>query len=217
MLYAHIDALRAQPCFARCKLMLIPEANYGDQAQIMSQIMLRRSARGLCDAEIMCQYSHCYGIYTSPGDPERYVLRAREKLAEDGFFLHDTIVSTNPYANKPKSEILADTLREFKRQMSSFRAIYIVPTSLQARVRMVYSGKADKDNKRSNRSKDDMCMALLFGYFYYTQFMAPHALVTSKNSQGMFHIDASADAMHRLGRRRDDDLPQRAGSKRTID
>jgi len=30
MLYAHIDALRAQPCFARCRFSLIAEANYGN-------------------------------------------------------------------------------------------------------------------------------------------------------------------------------------------
>ena len=33
MLFAHIDALRAQPCFERCRITIIPEANYGDQAQ----------------------------------------------------------------------------------------------------------------------------------------------------------------------------------------
>jgi hypothetical protein len=190
MLYAHIEALMKQSCFARYRLMLIPEANCGDQAQMLSGVLLRRSALGWCDAEVLCQKNNSYGVFTFPGDPERYVMRAREKLAEDGFFFHDQFVCANPYSNLPPAALRAETLTTFQRQMKNFRATYVVPPSLLGRVRLVYSGKGDKDKKRTNRSKDDLAMALLFGYFYYTQYMSPYAIVTTRNAQNMFQIDS---------------------------
>ena len=199
-LYAHIDALLKQPCFHGYRFMLIPEANCGDQAQILSSALLRRTTLGWCNAEIMCQKDNCYGIFTFPGDPERYVMRAREKLAEDGFFFHDSFVCANPYSNLPPAALRAETLQTFQRQMRSFRAIYVVTPSLLSRVRLVYSGKSDKDKKRTSRAKDDMTMALLFGYFYYTQYMSPYAIVATRSIGNMFQIDAGS-SINKLKRR----------------
>lgn len=199
MLYAHIEALMRQPCFARYKLMLIPEANCGDQAQLLSSVLLRRSALGWCDGEVLCQKSNCYGIFTFPGDPERYVMRAREQLAQDGFHFHDKFVCANPFSNLPPQALRAETMQTFQRQLTSFRAAYMVPASLMGRVRMVYSGKGGKDNKRTNRAKDDMVMALLFGFYYYTQYISPYAIVTTRSAANMFQTDAGR-AINKLKR-----------------
>lgn len=202
MLYEHIDALRAQPCFANCKFMFIAEANCGDQAQVLSAFLLRRSALGFCDAEIMCQFPQQYGVYTFPGDPERYVLRAREKLAEDGFFFHANLVVANPLSQLKGAALRAETMQTFQRQLRNFRASYIVPKTLQGRVRLAYSGKGDKDGKRTSGAKDDLAMALLIGYYYFTQFMSPYGLVSVRDSRSMFQIDSG----HVLNKRKRPDV-----------
>lgn len=163
----------------------MPEANLGDQAQLLAQVALRRYR----DVEVLCEKSHCYGIFTKPGDPERYVMRMRDKLGEDGLFFADGVICTTPPHGISAADRLAIVMKEFKRQFTSFRAIHIVPASLVSRVRIIYSGKADKDNKRSNRAKDDMMMALLFGYFYYTQYTSPHALVSKRDSYSMLRME----------------------------
>lgn len=199
MLFAHVDALMRQQCFARYKLMLIPEANCGEQAQELSRVMLLRSAMGWCDTDILCQKDDCYGIFTFPGDPERYVMRMREHMAQDGFFFHDNFVCANPYSNLPPATKRAETLQTFRRQLSSFRAAYTVPSSLTGRVRLVYSGKGGKDNKRTNRAKDDLVMALLFGYYYYTQHMSPYPIITLRSHRNMFQVDGGR-AINKLKR-----------------
>lgn len=190
MLYKHIDALLAQRCFAQCRLMFIPEANLGDQAQLLSGVLLRRSLIGQCNAEIMCQFPNYYGVFTYPGDPERYVMRAREKLAEDGFFFHRDWVAANPYSLLSPEALRAETMQTFQRQLHNFRATYIVPKSVQGRVRLVYTGKGDKDGKRTSGAKDDMAMALLLGYYYFTQYMSPYAVVSTRDSRSMFQINS---------------------------
>jgi hypothetical protein len=205
ILYKHLDALRAQPHLRRARFMIVPEANLGDQAQSLSQHTLRRYR----DVDVMCQHSHCYGIFTKPGDPERYVMRMNDKLAEDGLFFHDKLVCVNPFSTMSAADRLETTLKEFRRQLVSFRAIHIVPTSLTSRVRIVYSGKADKDNQRSNRTKDDMCMALLFGYFFYTQFVSPHHLIDKRDSHHMLRIDPTGGTVLEGGAQLDADDQQR--------
>lgn len=188
ILYAHLDAFRRKPEFHNCRIMIIPEANLGDQAQLLAQVVLRRYR----DVDVLCEKSHCYGVFTKPGDPERYVMRMRDKLSEDGLFFHETIVCANPYlSHMSASERLALTMAEFKRQLLSFRAIHVVPASLTSRIRIIYSGKADKDNKRSRQAKDDMAMALLFGYFNYVQFVSPHQLVSKRDSYSMLRLETA--------------------------
>lgn len=187
MLYDHLAALRRQPFLQNCRFMLIPEANLGDQAQLLAQVALRRFR----DVDVMCDTQGCYGIFTRPGQPEKYVFRMRDKLAERGLFFHNKMVCVNPYQpNLTAAQKLEKAVREFKRQLVAFRAIHIVPASLRSRVQLIYSGKADKDNKRSNRAKDDMCMALLFGYYYYTQYISLNNLVNTRDSYNMLRLEA---------------------------
>jgi hypothetical protein len=182
-----MDAIRKQPFFRDCRFMLIPEANLGDQAQLLAQISLRRYR----DVDVLCQKTHCYGVFTNPGDPERYVNSMRNKLAEDGLFFHDKLVCVNPYqTNMNAKQKLENVLKEFKRQMFSFRMIHLVPKGLGSRVKIVYTGKADKDNQRTNRTKDDLCMALLIGYFNYTRYTSNHNLVSKRDSYSMLRLEA---------------------------
>lgn len=190
MLYDHIDALKKQALFRDATFVLILEANLGSQAQICAQYILRREPR----VEIVCSKSHCYGVFTLPGDPERYVVSMCDRLAVDGLFMHDRLVCANRFVTgQGAAERLSGVLREFKRQLSSFRAVHIVPTSLSSAVRVVYTGKADKDGKRSRRLKDDMCMAMLFGYFYYLRLHGPHKLVSTRNQHSMLDIAPVTD------------------------
>lgn len=194
-MYAHLNALRKM--FPQCEFLVIGEANLGDQVQEMDQMLLRRYR----DVNVLCEFSHCYGVFTKPGDPEKYMARMRDKLSEDGLFFNDRIVSVNPYTpNLTAAQRVASVLTEFKRQLVSFRAIHIVPQSLASKVRVLYSGKADKDNKRSNRSKDDLVMALLFGYYYYGQYTSPYNLVNTRDSYNMLKFDAHGGTVVETGR-----------------
>lgn len=177
--------------------MLIPEANLGDQAQRLAQVSLRRYR----DVDVLCEKSHCYGVFTKPNDPERYVMRLNDKLAEDGLFFHSQITCVNPYQHQMAPGDRVDAImKEFQRQFYSFRAIHVVPANFGSRVRVYYTGKADKDNKRSNRRKDDLLMALLFGWFNYVQYMSPHNLVSKRDSHSMLRMEAGGGTALEGGR-----------------
>jgi len=209
MLYAHIDALRRRPDLRRCEFMIIPEANTDMTAQLLSQVVLRRYR----DVSVLSQLAHAYGVFTKPGDPERYVMRMRDKLAEDGLFLHETVVCANPYSRHgTQAARIAETMREFKRQMNSFRSIHLVPTSLGHRVRVVYTGKADKDNKRSKSLKDDMCMALILGYFWYTQSSSALPYCIVRRSNNMLRLEPGGGTRVEGGRPVDNNAHGAAGA-----
>ncbi len=187
ILYKHIIELRNQPMFRNCRFVFIGEANLGSETQMCAQMLLRKFP----SVDVLCEKSHVYGIFTNPGDPERYTLTFSNRLATDGIFVHETLVCANPYDTQTAhSERLASTLEEFKRQLYAFRAVHIVPKSLSARVRVIYSGKVDKDNKRSSNLKDDMCMALLFGHFYALRFFSSLPLVKMRNHLNVLDLDS---------------------------
>ncbi len=187
LLYAHVAALQRQPQFASCRFMMILEANLGNEAQHCANYMLRRNPNNV---DILCSRSHCYGVFTDPFDKERYVHSFQDRLAVDGLFFHSNIVcAARQNQQQTRAQVLEKTLNEFKRQLFAFRANHIVPNSLSARVRVIYSGKADKDGKRSRRLKDDMCMALLFGFFYCLRLNGPYKLVNTRDSRSMLEID----------------------------
>lgn len=186
LLYAHIAKLQEQQFFADCRFMLIPEANLGNEAQLCATFMLRRNPR----VDVLCEKSHAYGVWTKPGDPERYVLTMRERLAVDGVFLHNQLVCVGNYdQQKTTAAALESTMREFKRQLFAFRAVHVVPATLTGRVRLVYTGKADKDGKRSSRVKDDMAMAFLFGLFYAVRFQSDRSFVNVRTASNMLQND----------------------------
>lgn len=181
MLKAHIAALRGQECFKHCSFRLIPEANLGDQAQTIS----KRAVANLHDVEIVSSHQHCYGVFTSPGSTERYVFKLREKLRDRAICYHHNLVSANPYDEQAstlsRAERTALVKKKFERQLASFRMVFNVPKSILARIGITYTGKAGKDNERTTRAQDDLCMALLFGFFYYTQLVADVERVFLRN------------------------------------
>jgi len=201
MLYDHIAALRRQAQFRDARFVLILEANLGSQAQMCAHYLLRRDP----SVDVVCSKSHTYGVFTLPGDPERYVVSMCDRLAGDGLFMHDRLVVANRYnTSQSASERLGATLREFKRQLLAFRAVHIVPTSLNSQVRVIFTGKADKDGKRSRRLKDDMCMAMLFGYFYYLRLHGPHKLVATRNAHSMLEINPETNPTQSAAMRLDE-------------
>lgn len=174
--------------------MLVLEANTGNEAQNVAKHCLRR----FHDVDVLCQTSTAYGVFTSPGDPEKYVTRLQDKLAEDGIFYHNKIVCANPYAtSKTAAQLYESTIKEFHRQLIAFRGIYIVPKNYNSRVSLVWTGKADKDGKRSNRTKDDMVMALLFGWYYATQYKSAHRLVEKRTTFYQLQLDPIHDGVMR--------------------
>jgi hypothetical protein len=178
MLRAHWAALRGVPCFKHCTFRLIAEANLGDQAQYVSH----RALTHMHDVEVVCSHQHCYGIFTTPGITEKYVFRLREKLHERAVVYHHDLVSANPFQqDMTREERVTDARRKFERQLSQFRMIFNVPQSILSKIGITYSGKAGKDNERTTRAQDDLCMALLFGFYYYTMLTAdqPRAIVRS--------------------------------------
>ena len=165
LVHEHVAALRRTQCFAGSRIVLVPEANLGNEAQEISEHLLQTS--GLT---VLCQRDDSYGVYTTPGLPQKFVFRVDNLFAHEGVSYHGEVVTANPFANgSTRKDAAAAAKKEFERQLRSFRRIHILPKSLNGRVSMTFTGKADKDNKKSRSLKDDMCMAFLFGVYWSGQ------------------------------------------------
>lgn len=158
----HLEGLRAQPCFARSRIVLVPEANLGNDAQEVSEHVL-----SMAGVTVLSQKANAYGVYTSPGLPQMYVHSVDNLLAQNAISYHEPVVTVNPFlTGKSADEARAAARAEFERQLRSFRRVNLLPKALNSVVRASYSGKVDNDGQRTNRLKDDMCMALLIGVFW---------------------------------------------------
>ena len=164
---AHAAALRECACFRGARIILVPEANLGNEAQEISEMLVH--LRGIT---VLCSTNKAYGVYTNPGTPAKYVFRVEEKLAEEAIIYHEPLVCGNPFTNLPRAEGAKRARAEFERQMRSFRRVMTLPKSLSSRVRVAYSGKIGDGNTRTNRLRDDLCMAFLFGVYWSGQFLA---------------------------------------------
>lgn len=167
---AHLNALRSLEEFASCRFRLIIE-NLADQAQVLARKVLKHRT----DSEIVCSLATPtrYGCYTVPGIKDRYVFRLREIIGQNALWFAANLVSANPYeAQLTRVELARRTRETFERQAYAFRMIFNVPLSLLANVSIVYSGKGDQEKKRTNRARDDLIMALLFGNYYYSELLA---------------------------------------------
>jgi len=113
------------------------------------------------------------------------VFRFGDLLSHGAVRYHDTLVSANPFLTKNKpAEKVTMAKKELERQLRSFRRVSIMPKSLNSRVSVSYSGKVDKDNQRTNRLRDDLCMALIFGVYWSGQHK--NALISERGYQGRF-------------------------------
>lgn len=158
----HLEALRATPCFSNSRIVVIPEANLGNEAQEIAEHVLN-----LAGVTVLTERDNAYGVYTSPGLPQMYVFSVDNLLAQNAISYHDPVITANPFLTKITSEEAAAATRaEFERQLRSFRRIHTLPKALNSSKRVSYTGKAGKDNQRTASLKDDMCMALLIGVFW---------------------------------------------------
>jgi len=171
-----LAALRGVSRYAECSYVGIFEANLGDQAQYVAY----RALKYMRDCEILCSHQHCYGVFTTPGITEKYVFRLREKLSERAIMYAPSLVSVNRFQTQmTRDEKATDTRRKFERQLAEFRMVFNVPKSVLSKIGVTYTGKAGKDNERTTRAQDDLCMAMLFGFYYVTMLLAGQAHVKS--------------------------------------
>ena len=162
----HLDALRDTPCFARARIILVPEANLGNEAQEVAEHCI-----GMAGLTVLAEKGNYYGVWTQgPNIKSAYVFRVSDLLAHRGLRYHDPLVVANPFlTGATPDERRNEARREFERQLRSFRRIAMLPRSLGGRPRIHYTGKSDQDNTQTSRLKDDMCMALLFGVYWSGQ------------------------------------------------
>jgi hypothetical protein len=169
-----LAALRGVPRYAQCTFVGIFEANLGDQAQYVAY----RALKYMRDCDILCSHQHCYGVFTTPGITEKYVFRLREKLCERALQYAPEIISVNRFQTQSTREEKArDVRQKFERQLAEFRMVFNVPKSVLSKIGVTYTGKAGKENERTTRAQDDLCMATLFGFYYVTMLLAGQAHV----------------------------------------
>lgn len=159
----HIAALRAQPCFATARLVLVPEANLGNEAQLVCDLVLAR----IPGVEMVCQYEHAYGCWTTPTIPQAYVLRAMRRLDDGSVFFHRELVSANRWqAALPAAERARLALAAFKKQLYAFEKTPVRNKSLTRITRYAFSGKGNRAGERDGTKSDDLCMAWLIGTYW---------------------------------------------------
>ncbi len=76
---AHVRALRATECFARTRIVLIPEANLANEAQEIGEEFV-----GWNGTRVLSSGQREYGVWTSDTTKKMYVFRFDEKLNERG-------------------------------------------------------------------------------------------------------------------------------------
>lgn len=165
---AHLRALRAHEHYGRAKIFLLPEANAGNQAQHISQDLIASDG-----VTIVCQTEHAYGVYTNPTYPQAYVYRLQRRLYQDALHFAASMVSANPFQrNMTGAERAKRAHATLVEQLKAFQRTPLVPTSLLAKTRYAYSGRANPDGRRSTSKKDDVVLALLIGVFWSDQHKA---------------------------------------------
>lgn len=169
-----MKALRSIECLRKVPIVLIPEANLGNEAQEVANALVR-----LPGVEVACEEQDIYGVFTKPGMPAKYVHEFEKVLEDDALFYHATVASEDYGAAR----------KEFERQLRSFRKFYELPKSLRSTVRVEYSGKIDNEKKRSSRLKDDMVMALLMAVYWSRQLRANNIMTRNYLKRFMAYDD----------------------------
>lgn len=165
---AHVRALRAHAAYRDAELWLVPEANLGNDAQMISDHLIA-AGTGIC---VVCQHDHVYGVFTTPTTPQAYAYRLQRKLDEDGVAFRADLVAANPWqATSTPEQRAAVAKRLLLSQLRRFQRTPIVPRSLMSRVRYAYSGVADNDGTRNAGKKHDVVMALLIGLYWSGQHL----------------------------------------------
>lgn len=163
----HVRALRAHECFRTATIVLVPEANLGNEAQEIGESLIGAFEK----LRVVCDRDDQYGIHTNPGSPQLFVRAVSSLFSHNAISYHRDIVSANPYTDSAvtNAQRVKKARNELEKQLRAFRRVSLLPKSLVSRSRYSYTGKADKDNQRSSSMRDDLVMALLFGIFFAQQ------------------------------------------------
>lgn len=160
-------ALRAHASYRNAALFLVPEANLGNEAQYVTDDLI-----GMAGVEVVCQFDHAYGVFTTPTLPQAYAYRLQRKLDESAVAFRADLVAANPrQMNMTPARRAAAARDVFLRQLKLFQRTPIVPKSLLAKIRYAYSGKADKDGERTSSKKHDAIMAFMIGLYWSGEHM----------------------------------------------
>ncbi len=181
-----MQRLRQQRCFRDARIVFIPEANLGNDAQYVSKMVLRHVRA----ASILCAEPDKYGVYTTPGCPERYVLRLNERLYEKAVHYHQPLLCVKTADERDDAPPISDADRaqiaraELEEQLGRFRKVWLATESAGQRVGVRYTGKVGHDGKRSRRLRDDGAMSLMLGFYWYGQSLIPGRMVLrTRNNQ----------------------------------
>ena len=198
MCRAHIAALRAIPCFLHATIVVIPEENLGNEAQEIADVLI--DIRGVA---IMCAFPDIYGVKTKKYSGTYYTMRFQKKLAERAVSFHHRLAVGNPFwQNMSAEQRVAKARNTFEAQLTAFRRIFLVPKSVLSSVQMTYTGKADRNNQRSTRSRDDLCMACLFGIYYAAEYVirTPGLHLRGYSDKLTFVMPAAVTPLHKVRR-----------------
>jgi len=178
---AHVEALRASECFRESELVIIPEANLGNEAQLVAYDLVHYT-----NLNIIQQYSGKYGIFTVPGSRAEYVLRLSRKFNEHAVMYHDTVVAANPFTAPSMSgrQRLAKVKAEFERQLAMFERVPRTSKNLKTANEVLYSGVANNEGERVSTKREDLAMAMAFGYYWATQY--DEHLVAARSARDRF-------------------------------
>jgi len=171
LVLAHMRALRARPCMANARFVLVPEENLGNEAQEIAEAVLRE----ISGVEVLARTDDRYGVRTDQDAKRKYVFRFADMLARAGdgaLTYHEPLTSASPFvSNRSADERATEARTEFERQLRSFRRFTDLAPSLTSLPRVVYTGKADDDKKNTARMRDDMVLAALIGFYWSAEYL----------------------------------------------
>lgn len=165
---AHIRALRRQPCLRDAQVIFIGEDNLASETQEVAEELIREIS-GLF---VLNRADGRYGVRTDHKSKRYFAFRFGDLLAhDDAIKYHTPLISANPFITNRTPEQKAVAARvEFERQLHSLKRIFDLAPSLTGSTRVVVTGKADHEKKRTPRLKDDMAMAALLGVYWAGEF-----------------------------------------------
>jgi len=181
----HMRALRRLECYAAAEIVFIPEDNLGNEAQSVSEIVMRE----IVNVRILMRTPTRYGVRTEHKTRRGpYVSRVNDLFANSAIRYHDGLVSANPFiSNRTPADKATATRVEFEAQLARFQNVHVLATSIVAEAQVVSTGKADHQKKTSTRMKDDMVLALLIGIYHSAEFI-----------RGNVDSRTYGDALHRI-------------------
>lgn len=146
VLHAHIDAV--QNAFPTCQVVLIVDDAYGNNAQLVAAVLLRRESSNVV---VLCENSTIYGIFSKATSLSGYWETMQEKLSSDGVFLHNAIVCTVANGEEGRRQ---EVVGELKKQLLALHKVQLAPQTPGPREVL------------GRGYSDELAVALLKGLYY---------------------------------------------------